>query len=1542
MAKKIMAWKTKGMNRDLSVSAFNPEFAFENMNLRLATNEGNTMMSWVNERGTKNMFADITVICKNEKTGEKEEKIEHTIYGIPVGQAVLEHQLVLFTTESVDNEERVNPDRIYVLHYEEKEESYLVGKLMFNGNLHFSPDCPLETLVSYEAEDVQKVYWTDGKNQPRVINIADSRVELRGEKKYADQDNYELYDNNYPWNDHAFDFVGTLDLKEEVTIHKELNSSGSFPAGVIQYAFTYYNRYGQESNIFYTSPLLYVSHEDRGAAPDEKVENAFRINISYLDESFEYLRIYSIQRTSLNAVPIVKRVQDLLIKEAQEESDNDYNCFKKISFLDTGTMGNTVDPTELLYKGGEDIRVQTLDQKDGTLFLGNIGITRTQFTDKKFNITVSNAYRYIAPTVVSSSDNYKYSNQLSSDEVINGTKKKNTVPCAGFKFGDYYRCGVQFQYKTGKWSDPIFINDVAIENKPELDPDTNYIKLPVLKGFIPENKATELIKMGYKKARAVVVYPEVQDRVVLNQGVLCPTLSMASKSNRGELHAQSSWFFRPYGEAGIDNRDGTALPVNNGELPYTDRNIEQTYNINAGDLSDAAIVNGDKYRIDGVNVIYNDAVQPATITINGKKYYIGANVKREEKKYAHVSEPDIYYYIDNNEVKLEGNTLTVTGNRYNPAEIRQVEIQGDFDKPNRFYVNRDILTYHSPDVEFDEISPRPAYIGSSFRTVGKALFKKTFSSIDIQTETPTISSSGTGFEDAGFTKEGAYGMISGLFYDDYVVDEWNDDKTMIAFDKENSSYKWLVYPWHGTGSLNNDIKRPANYGTQSAILKKKVLSHLRYADTSFDKNSPYNMRDGSPQLFYSDQVSIVKLDDKIYEGNIDTSLVPNHSDGMYFAFDGANYDASNVTTPFESTNWWKTFSTNESTSEAWGLYKWNGVSWTRNGQSVGNKFVDLVIQRKTVRMKYKSTPHLVMSFSTPAPSSTDDTYNTLPIGELYRNGDPDSESYYRSTMFGGQTIDAWKENVWIPCGEPVRLENLKENPETHELEQQDVSFEYSWGDTYYQRWDCMKTYAFTPEDINQIVEIGSFMLETHVNIDGRYDRNRGQHDNTNMSPQNFNLLNPVYSQLNNFFTYRIQDEDYYERKEYPNQITWTLTKENGADVDRWTQVSLASIMELDGDKGKITKLTRLNDQLIAFQDTGISQILYNENVQISSTDGVPIEIANSGKVQGRRYISNTVGCSNKWSMVTTPLGIYFMDSNEKSIYRIGDGLQNISLQGGFNAWCKQNIPAMNVTWGPELVKEGESYFYNLNNFVTYYDKANQDVLFINKEHCLAFSEKIGAFTSFYSYENVPYFCQVNDKSLWIVGSATDDGTGRIQNIVTYTYLHQKGYYNEFLGKKKPYWMTLVGNPEPQMDKIFTNLEFRACVEGDGPSEEFKPYLPFDSLEVWNEYQHGYTDLEYKDGRGSMLHNLSDAPSHLARKFRIWRCDIPRDNVPVSNENEDEVNYTSDSKLGISRIASHPVDRMRNPWLYLKLQKRLETKRNFHKVEIHDMMMSYFG
>jgi hypothetical protein len=69
----------------------------------------------------------------------------------------------------------------------------------------------------------------------------------------------------------------------------------------------------------------------------------------------------------------------------------------------------------------------------------------------------------------------------------------------------------------------------------------------------------------------------------------------------------------------------------------------------------------------------------------------------------------------------------------------------------------------------------------------------------------------------------------------------------------------------------------------------------------------------------------------------------------------------------------------------------------------------------------------------------------------------------------------------------------------------------TWGDTYYQRWDCLKTYPTTEEDKNSIVDVLSFMVETHINIDGRCDVNRGIDNLINARPNNFNLLNKAYT-----------------------------------------------------------------------------------------------------------------------------------------------------------------------------------------------------------------------------------------------------------------------------------------------------------------------------------------------------------------------------------------------------------------------------------------------
>ena len=301
-----------------------------------------------------------------------------------------------------------------------------------------------------------------------------------------------------------------------------------------------------------------------------------------------------------------------------------------------------------------------------------------------------------------------------------------------------------------------------------------------------------------------------------------------------------------------------------------------------------------------------------------------------------------------------------------------------------------------------------------------------------------------------------------------------------------------------------------------------------------------------------------------------------------------------------------------------------------------------------------------------------------------------------STDFGGTSAMAIHNNLWYPAGPAVEI---RQNVDT--------VIQYMYGDTYYQRYDCLKTYPFTDEDTNSIIEIGSFMVETRINMDGRYDKNRANIQNFMLNPTNFNLINPVYSQMDNFFNYRILDEDYYDLSQYPTMVTWTGYKNNAAEVDNWTNITLANTLEMDGTKGKVNAVRVNSDQLYCFQDDAVGQILFNSRVQISPSDGVPIEISNNYKVDGNRYISTSIGCKNKWSIIEGIDGLYFIDDNTKALYLLGGQaqLKAISTPLNMSYWFTNQDTA--TLWVQHYWDGNQEY--SQQGIRCFYDNANSDL-----------------------------------------------------------------------------------------------------------------------------------------------------------------------------------------------------------------------------------------
>ena len=448
------------------------------------------------------------------------------------------------------------------------------------------------------------------------------------------------------------------------------------------------------------------------------------------------------------------------------------------------------------------------------------------------------------------------------------------------------------------------------------------------------------------------------------------------------------------------------------------------------------------------------------------------------------------------------------------------------------------------------------------------------------------------------------------------------------------------------------------------------------------------------------------------------------------------------------------------------------------------------------------------------------------------------------------------------------------------------------GDTYFQRYDCLKTSPYTLEDHNQITEVFSFMCETKVNIDGRYDVRRGQSNNTTLTQENFNLLNKTYTQSDNIMSFAYLDSEDYSIDDFANQITWTLTKTYGEDIDSWTRLNLIATLDMDGVLGEITSLKLWNNHLLCFQDRGIARIMYNERTTMTTQQGVPVEIANSGKVDGSDYISNQIGCSNKDSIQVTQEGIYFIDNNTREIYRWSKGIESLSKGKGFNTYLyDKNVNILT-----------EKTFYDPNLRDVYFRFTKQvgviDNTPIYKTETLVYNEQLAEFTSFFDYDMKFMFLlkdsliSVKNNNLW---------------------KQFEGDYLSFFGDNQGYSIDIISSEQPTEDKIFSTVEFRAEVLDDkiqnsnsqATDLNSNNILPFTKIRAWNEYQDtGTVNFEKVIRRG--------AGANLAQKFRIWRGDIPR-------------------------VNGKPLERIRNPWARISLSDEGSNK----KTVVHDIAVTYF-
>lgn len=162
-----------------------------------------------------------------------------------------------------------------------------------NNNFNLSHSHPIRSMFGvYENENIQRLYFTDFHNQPRVINLAGTPP-ITVDYKFIDF--VPSLDNGYG----SFKFVSEL-------------SGGSLKAGVYYFAWRlykdgYYTDWSYLSSpvsIFNGSPgSTYADYQNvHGDAPDKHTTKGIRFTIEDIDDDYDTIQVAAFYSNDLNSI----------------------------------------------------------------------------------------------------------------------------------------------------------------------------------------------------------------------------------------------------------------------------------------------------------------------------------------------------------------------------------------------------------------------------------------------------------------------------------------------------------------------------------------------------------------------------------------------------------------------------------------------------------------------------------------------------------------------------------------------------------------------------------------------------------------------------------------------------------------------------------------------------------------------------------------------------------------------------------------------------------------------------------------------------------------------------------------------------------------------------------------------------------------------------------------------------------------------------------------------------------------------------------------
>ncbi len=144
-----------------------------------------------------------------------------------------------------------------------------------------------------DSEFSERVYWTDGKNQVRAINILETFT------SDTEADYFDIYPTYTP-----------ADISIELG-----GGAGNIETGKVQYFVMYFNKYGSESAISgWSDTMILTKYDDntqysfKGADKGESSNRSVNLHINNIDDTFTHISVYRILYTDITVPPQIRLV----------------------------------------------------------------------------------------------------------------------------------------------------------------------------------------------------------------------------------------------------------------------------------------------------------------------------------------------------------------------------------------------------------------------------------------------------------------------------------------------------------------------------------------------------------------------------------------------------------------------------------------------------------------------------------------------------------------------------------------------------------------------------------------------------------------------------------------------------------------------------------------------------------------------------------------------------------------------------------------------------------------------------------------------------------------------------------------------------------------------------------------------------------------------------------------------------------------------------------------------------------------------------------